>query len=507
MSLTKKSRIIIVLVCGIVIGLGISSVLNITPAVNSQSNQATSSTPTDFTDAIEQVAKNVGPTVVSIRTERTERYKTQRHFYGSPFGNQFGSPFGDDFFDRFFEDFFGDIPEHEYKQSGLGSGVIIDNQGYILTNQHVVEGADKMAVTLPDGREFKGTLKGTDPRSDLAVIKIDAQNLPAARLGDSDNVKIGQWVVAIGSPFGNLIPNPEPTVTAGVVSALHRSLPRTSRRDTDYTDLIQTDAAINPGNSGGPLVNLKGEIIGINVAIFSTSGGYQGVGFAIPVNTAKRIVENLIEGKEVAYGWIGVSVQNLNDSLAQYFGLPNTDGVLVSKVLEDGSAKKAGIKDGDVILSVDGKGIKNVTILLRVVGNAPVGKQVTVKVKRENKVLDIPVLITKRPMLDETEHAVQQNERKETDVTKGRWRGLNVQTLSPELAMRFQLGNSQGVIVTEVEDNTPAQEAGIRNGDIITAMNNKPIKDVQDFNSIAATAKGDCLILTNRGYFVVKGSP
>ncbi|HDM37851.1 MAG TPA: trypsin-like serine protease, partial [Candidatus Omnitrophica bacterium] len=220
-----------------------------------------------------KIAEEVGSAVVSISTVSTRRVGVGGDFFEFPFGR-------DDFFDRFFRDFFGDLPEREYKQMGLGSGVIIDKKGYILTNEHVVKDADDITVTLPDGREFKGEILGTDPRSDLAVIKIDADNLPVAKLGDSDKLRIGEWSVAIGNPFGFYLKSSVPTVTVGVISALHRHLPMTSYRSRLYTDLIQTDAAINPGNSGGPLVNLKGEVIGINVAIMSSTGGYQGIGFA-----------------------------------------------------------------------------------------------------------------------------------------------------------------------------------------------------------------------------------
>ena len=213
------------------------------------------------------------------------------------------------------------MPDRDYKQVGLGSGVIIDSSGYILTNQHVIDQADKIKVTLSDGREFKGEIKGQDARSDLAVIKIVAKDLPAVELGNSEKLRIGEWVVAIGNPFGFALEGAEPTVTVGVISALHRSLGKILSRNRDYTDLLQTDAAINPGNSGGPLVNLKGEVVGINVAIFSTSGGYQGIGFAIPINAAKRIISQLIAGKEVLYGWLGITIQDLTEDMAKYFGL------------------------------------------------------------------------------------------------------------------------------------------------------------------------------------------
>ena len=225
--------------------------------------KATAEEKIDFSTAVENVARIVGPSVVAIKTQATEHYQPRRY--------SGGNAAEDELFNQFFEDFFGAQPGYNLKRAGLGSGVIIDKSGYILTNEHVVANAQEIVVTLPDGRDFPGTVKGIDPGSDLAVVKIEAPDLPAAQLGDSADLKIGQWVVALGNPFGNILSDPVPTLTAGVISALHRALPQTSLRDTDYSDLIQTDAAINPGNSGGPLVNLKGEVVGINVAIFSTT--------------------------------------------------------------------------------------------------------------------------------------------------------------------------------------------------------------------------------------------
>ncbi|HDN85752.1 MAG TPA: trypsin-like serine protease, partial [Candidatus Omnitrophica bacterium] len=258
----------------------------------------------DLEEATIKVAEKVGKAVVSIST--VVRKKMGRW--------EFEPPFEDEFFRRFFEEFFGEFPR-ERKEIGLGSGVIIDKDGYILTNEHVIQGAEEIKVRLPDGREFKAEVKGVDKRSDLAVIKINAHNLPVAELGDSDNLKIGQWVVAIGNPFGFAIESPQPTVTVGVISALHRYLPRIGKRERFYDDLIQTDAAINPGNSGGPLVDLNGKVIGINVAIITTSGGYEGIGFAIPINRAKRILGKLIRGEKILYGWLGITIQDLNEDL------------------------------------------------------------------------------------------------------------------------------------------------------------------------------------------------
>lgn len=449
-------------------------------------------------DAVINVANTAGRAVVSISTEHTTKLRGQKKFYfRSPFGQ---SPFGEDeFFERFFDDFFGGIPDREFKQMGLGSGVIIDPQGYILTNQHVIEGADKITVTLSDGRKFKGELKGQDARSDLAIIKINEQNLPLALLGDSNNLKIGQWVVAVGNPFGFVMDNPEPTVTVGVISALHRSLGRSLAGDRDYNDLIQTDAAINPGNSGGPLVNLKGEIVGINVAIFSTSGGYQGVGFAIPVNNAKRIISQLIAGKKVVYGWLGVTVQNLNEELVKYFNLPDKNGALVAGVLKDSPAEKAGIKAGDVIKRFNGQVINSVKELLSTVGKASAGSRIKVGVLREKKELNLEVTVGERPENLEKEEEIIPGE-----ITGNRWRGLTVDVLTPENLKHFRIEEREGVVVTDLEPGSPADESGIIPGDVIKEINKKKITNLSDYQRITQDVKGDCLVVTSRGYFIIK---
>jgi len=335
----------------------------------------------------------VKPAVVSIATERIEKYR-----------DSFG-PFGDDSFDELFRYFFGpdrrQLPkaqEREYRIPGLGSGVIIDEEGYILTNEHVIQDADKITVTLPDGRTFKGELKGKDARSDLAIIQIKGNNLPAVALGDSDAVRVGQLTIAIGNPFG-FFGSPEPAVSSGIVSALGRSLrlPDSKGGERVYNDLIQTDAAINRGNSGGPLLNIKGEVIGINVAIASTSGGSQGVGFAIPVNIAKDIIGNLIEGKKVLYGWLGINIRDIDQDLADYFGLKDTQGIFVDKVLEDTPAEKGGFKETDIIKTFNGMKVKNVRDLLKRVGRAPIGEKVKIGIVRGNKELVLEVEIGERP--------------------------------------------------------------------------------------------------------------
>ncbi|MEK6728268.1 MAG: Do family serine endopeptidase, partial [Candidatus Omnitrophota bacterium] len=447
--------------------------------------------------AVVNVANTTGKAVVSISTEHIEKVKGgRRHYFGNPFGE---SPFaGDESLRRFFDDFFGEIPDREYKQAGLGSGVIIDPQGYILTNEHVISDADKINVTLSDGRDFKGEVKGRDQRSDLAIIKINAQNLPSATFGDSDSLRIGQWVVAIGNPFGFAMHSPEPTVTVGVISALHRSLGSMLSREKDYNDLIQTDAAINPGNSGGPLVNLNGEVVGINVAIFSTSGGYQGVGFAIPVNSAKRIISRLIEGKKISYGWIGVTVQNLTEDLVKYLGLHDKNGVLVSKVIEGGPAQKGGFKESDVIRQFDNKAVNNVRELLNVVAKTEIGKKAKVALVREKKELTLEVQIGERPQNPEGEEGIP--------TVSGNWRGIEVEDITAENSRGFRVEEKKGVIVTNLDQGSAADDANLNPGDVILEINKQPIKNTTDYEKMTRGLKGDALVKTSRGYFVIKGA-
>jgi serine protease Do len=454
-----------------------------------------------FEDAVINVANTAGKAVVSISTEQTTKIRGGRSYsFSVPFG-QGESPFGEeDPFRRYFDDFFGQMPDREYKSVGLGSGVIIDPEGYILTNEHVIDAADKITVTLSDGREFKGEVKGKDIRSDLAVIKVNAHNLPVASLGDSNNLKIGQWVVAIGNPFGFALQNPEPTVTAGVIGALHRSLGRVVARDRDYSDLIQTDAAINPGNSGGPLVNLKGEVVGINVAIFSTSGGYQGVGFAIPINNATRIIANLKEGKKILYGWLGVTVQDLNVDLAKYFGVQDKKGVLIAKVLENGPAQKAGIKESDIIKQFDNKPVNNVRELLNVVALSEVGKKVKVVLMRDKKEMTVELSVGERPQnLSETEAASGEG------ISAGNWRGLEIEGITPENSRRFRIEEKAGVVVVNIEPNSAAEEAGLIPGEVILEINKQPVNNKADYDKITRGLKGNALVRTSRGYFLVKG--
>lgn len=447
--------------------------------------------------AFVNVSKEVGPSVVSISTERTEHYQTR--YYPFP-------GFEDKFFDEFFSDFFVAGPDKEVKRVGLGSGVIIDKEGYILTNEHVVQGAEKITVTLPDGREFEARLTGSDVYSDLAVIKIEPKgDLPYARLGNSDDVQIGNWAIAIGNPFAFAVKNPEPTVTVGVISALHRSLPRTDKRTREYSDLIQTDAAINPGNSGGPLVNIYGEIIGINVAIFTLSGGSEGIGFAVPINTAKKIMPDLMQGKRVLYGWLGVIIQDVDADLARYFGLKEKQGVLISRILESSPAEKAGLKPGDIIISLDTENIRNTQELIRMILRKNIGDKVGLGIVRASRPYTISVEIGERP---EDRTTVSQRKIDQpsagTVMPPNSWRGLEVSDITAEIASRFKLTAGNGVIILSVKPKSPAEEAGIRAGDVIYEINRFLVKNTRDYISIISKISGDALIGTYRGYVVLR---
>ena len=442
--------------------------------------------------AFMRIAQQVGPSVVSISTEQIERVRS--YFQGNP-------SFGNEPFDEFFRQFYGDMPERESRRFGLGSGVIIDERGFILTNEHVVAGAEKITVTLSDGREIEGVVKGKDPRSDLAVVKIDAKKLQAASLGDSSSVKTGQWAIALGNPFG-LVGGPsaralgaEPTLTVGVISALNRQLPRTSRADRDYADLIQTDAAINPGNSGGPLLNLQGEVIGINVAILTSSRGFEGIGFAIPVNKAKNVLESLIEGKQVIYGWLGIQIQDITDDVAEYYGLADRDGVLVYQVLPDSPASRAGMKDGDIVKSYDGQAIHHSRELIDRVSATKAGKRVAMEILREGKSQSLQVEIGERPVDADATGA----------ATTEAWRGLTVAALTPDQAEGANLPPGvTGVLVTDVESGSPADQAGLRPGDVINEINRQRVENLTDYRNAIAQVKGNALVRTNRGYVVVK---
>ncbi len=457
------------------------------------------SEPESLQAAFVRIARQVGPSVVSISTEQIEavqNYHRRNPFFG------FG---GDSQFDEFFRQFEGAQPQPDMRRLGLGSGVIIDERGLILTNEHVVADASKITVALADGREFTGTVKGKDPRSDLAVITIDTKGktLPAAPLGDSTTVMTGQWAIALGNPFGLMGVGPsvqalgaEPTLTVGVVSALHRQLPRITRSDRDYSDLIQTDAAINPGNSGGPLLNLAGEVIGINVAILTSSRGFEGVGFAIPVNKAKNILDALIEGRKVVYGWLGIQIQDITEDVAQYYGLKERDGVLVYQVLPESPAAKSGIRDGDIIKSFDGQPVEHSRGLIERVSTMKPGRKVPVELLRDGKRQTVQVEIGERPTDPEADPGSLPGEG---------WRGVKVANVLPENLERFNLPPGvTGVLVMEVEQASAADEAGLRPGDLINEINRARVSSVEEYRAAISQVRGNALVRTNRGYVVIK---
>ncbi|MFH1505208.1 MAG: Do family serine endopeptidase [Candidatus Omnitrophota bacterium] len=439
------------------------------------------------------VASTVGKAVVSISSVIKEKAAGSLYF-SSPFEDS-----EDDFFQRFFEEFFGEVPEREYKRMILGSGVIIDKEGHILTNEHVVSGASQVKVNLPDGREFDAKIKGMDKRSDLALIKVDARDLPAAKLGDSDGLRIGEWVVAIGNPFGPYLESAEPTVTVGVISALHRYLPSLEESsESNYDDLIQTDAAINPGNSGGPLVDLDGKIIGINTAILSRTGGYQGLGFAISINKAKKILSKLLKGEKILYGWLGINIQDLNDDLRNYFGIKEKEGVIVLKVNKDSPAEKGGIEEGDLILTFNKQPIRTTRDLVKMISSSEAGETVPIKIIRSSKVLDLKVKI-----------GTMTQEGKDTEnveETTSTFRGMTVNNLTPFYKQKFGLKIDKGVIITGVEDGSAADKSGVRAGDVIIKIESKKIQNKNDFDEAVTKITGSFLLKTDRGYFVVKSA-
>jgi serine protease Do len=372
--------------------------------------------------------------------------------------NPFRDFFGEDFVDKFF----GNSPRKERKQKSLGSGFIIDREGYILTNNHVVEKASSIKVKLSDEKEYDAKIIGRDPKTDIALIKIDVNHeLPSATFGDSNKLEVGDWVVAIGNPFGL-----EHTVTAGIVSAKGRVIGA-----GPYDDFIQTDASINPGNSGGPLLNLKGEVVGINTAIISSG---QGIGFAIPINVVQDLLSQLKSKGKIARGWLGVVIQKITPEIAKSFKLKEAEGALVSDVMEDGPAEKAGIKRGDVIISYDGKNIKDSEMLPRVVAATEIGKKAKVGIIRDGKPLVIEVAIGELP-----EEGLKASKKPEVEKDFG----LVVQDITPEIAKHLNLKDRRGVIATDVVPGSPAGDADIRSGDIIKEISRKPIQNMADFKA------------------------
>ncbi len=510
MPTTKKSALFIVtaIFFGIIIGLAISANFNLiwnsiasdhsvrnaeeaeqaAPAVQVSSEaaepqaMASDDEPLpqgllDIEKAYIRVAKKVTPAVVTITSEKYYKYRMY-----NPFRDFFGNDFFDFFGGRRRPDSGENDRERTFVQKGLGSGVLVSSDGYILTNNHVVKEADQIRVITNDGKDYEAKLIGRDDKTDVAVLKIDDNNLPYAKIGNSDELQVGQIVMAIGNPFSQQL---QATVTNGIISAKGRS---GIGLGTSYQDYIQTTAAINPGNSGGALVNLHGELIGINTAIISQSGGFNGIGFAIPINMAKHIMDILIEKGYVVRGYLGVLPQPIDEDMADAFGLKEKAGALIATVEKGTPADKAGLKERDIVVAIDGHPIKNHTELRLKIAEHEPGTVVKLKVFRDGKYLTIPVKLGQRP--DDQPIA----EKKEHEVKK---LGIRVADFDQMMARRYGFEeNDTGVIVTYVDRTSQAYRKGIREGDLITSIGQTKVKSVRDYNkAIRKVKKGDILVI------------
>ena len=434
--------------------------------------------------AFAQIAEKASPAVVGITATQVvaQDYPTMRE---RPFGQPF-DPFEDDFFDFFFR---RPAPRQRSPQRKLhrpvqGSGFIVSSDGYILTNNHLVGEAEDIKVKLRDGQDFKAKVIGTDPGTDVAVIKIDANDLHYLALADSDVLEVGEWVIAIGNPFGL-----SHTVTQGIVSAKGRSGLRFPGHIPEYQDYIQTDAAINRGNSGGPLLNLDGKVIGINTAIYAPSGGNVGIGFAIPVNMAKAVYGQLVESGTVVRGFLGVGIQDLTPKLADSFGLQDTKGTLLAEVFEDSAAEKAGLKQGDIVVELDGQPVEKTKELQKRVAMLKPDTKVKIVVLRDGKRKTLTVKLGKRPSNGQIARA------KPKTVEQ---LGVHVQNLTDDLAERLGYEGLSGVVVTQVEPGSEAAQKGITAGTLIMEVDRKPVKNTKDFNEAMEQAanQGFVLLLT-----------
>ncbi len=429
---------------------------------------AASAGPVMIPNNFSELAEKVRPGVVNIQVIKKVKDAGLEMFRRNPFGE--GSPFGD-----FFGPFGGFENRHPpKKRQGVGSGFIMNSDGYILTNNHVVEDDDEIKVKLADGKEFDGKVIGRDPKTDIALIKIkESADLQPLKLGNSDDLKVGSWVLAVGSPFGL-----EQTVTAGIVSAKGRVI-----GSGPYDNFIQTDASINPGNSGGPLINMQGEVIGINTAIIASG---QGIGFAIPINMAREIAPQLQKRGHVTRGLLGVMIQDITPELAKSLGLATAKGALVSQVLPGEPADKAGIKQGDVIVNFDGHKVDSSRDLPRIVAATTIGKEVTVTVIREGSEIKLQAKIG---AMEEEKSAGMKSPGQPT-------LGVSVQNLTPQLARELGVKQTAGVVVTDVESGSPADDAGIQVGDVIQSVSRKPVKNVSEFTrEVEKAKKGEGLLL------------
>lgn len=479
---------IAILLTGFLLG-GISYFLlskNLAPLTPYISNPRVPSQIIETTKAFSEIVRAVSPAVVNISTTKVIRRDA--------------IPFSDDpFFDLFkgFRDF--GLPK-KWKEQSLGSGVIVSSDGYIITNNHVVEQSEDIRVILYDKRSFKGKIVGSDPKTDIAVVKISADKLPVVPLGDSDRLQVGEFVLAIGNPFGL-----SHTVTMGIISAVGRA----NVGIADYEDFIQTDAAINPGNSGGPLVNIKGELIGINTAIFSRSGGYQGIGFAVPSNMARSVMDQIMKQGKIVRGWLGVTIQDMTPELSQKFGLKNSKGALVSDVTKGSPAEKAGIMRGDIILEFNGKSIESVGSLRNIVAQSRIDSQVAIKILRNGKEFKITAVVAELPK----EIASGPPEEPSGHIQKNVFSGITVMDLTKEIAMQLGISpNERGVVIVRIEQGSEAENAGIKKGDVIEEIDKKKVTGAEGFKKITSGIGPDdtTLLFINRGgrrfYLTIRGS-
>ncbi|MGE5220676.1 MAG: Do family serine endopeptidase [Chloroflexota bacterium] len=463
--------LIVVVGIGLVLAIGASRSpqANLTPVPISESTIAPA---LQLEKAFAAVAAHVKPAVVSVYTEKTVKYEAP----------EFPFPFGDDFFRQFFGQQFsnphGQPREYKVPQRGMGSGMILDRQGHILTNYHVAGDGDKLNIRLADGRRFPAEIVGTDPRTDVAIIKIKGKvpdDLVTVDLGDSDALQVGDLAIAVGAPFGLT-----QTVTQGIISA-------TGRQDVgiaDYEDFLQTDAPINPGNSGGPLVNMRGQVVGMNSAIATNIGQFAGVGFAIPVNMIKTMLPTLIKGGKITRGMLGVVIQEINEDLAKQFHLSEAKGALVAQVQQDSPAAKAGFKVGDVIVGYDGKKIDDTRHLRNLVAGTKPGAHVTIDVIRDGKKETLSATIgTLTEKMAQTGAGPAEGSDKLAEL------GLRLQALTPELARQYGLQNEKGVLITGVQGGSLAAAAGLQAGDLIAEVDRQPVTSIHELEDVLTKAK------------------
>jgi serine protease Do len=475
----------LVAVSFLVIGLIVASNFSLTPDTQARTEalwtDGTGKKPAGQPGSFADLTEELSPAVVNISTATVIKEGEAQH----PFGGE-DSPFRDFFGDEFFKRFFGDRPQRPFKKRSLGSGFIINSEGFIITNNHVVAEADEVVVILEEGDEYPAKVLGTDEKTDIALIKIEPKNgLPTCKLGDSDKARVGDWVLAIGNPFGL-----GHTVTAGIISAKGRELGAGA-----YDDFIQTDAAINPGNSGGPLFDTAGNVVGINSAIYSRSGGNQGIGFAIPINLAKSIVSQLEDKGSVTRAWLGVLIQQITPEIQESLELEGREGALVADVVKGGPADKAGIERGDVIIRFNGQKVESQHELPTMVAYLPVGTEVKVVFLRDGKEKTVEVALEE--MTDEAVASgpVGKDEEMKEEL------GFTAQNLTPEIVEQLDLDSVDGALIASVEPGSPAAEAGLRRGDVVLEVDRRKIENVVVLSETLEKAKDktSVLFLVNRG--------